>query len=104
MTARPFRRSPIRREIRVAVLRRSHGQCEDCERRSRLELHHLTYLRDSHRVPESIFGYETADDLVGLCRECHHQRHVDINGDFWADIDEMHWHWDAFEHAMEKDD
>jgi 5-methylcytosine-specific restriction endonuclease McrA len=91
-------RPPISSDVRRAVLNRAKGGCEDCGSRGTLELHHLTYTHPySHPglswAEESIFGYETPNDLVALCRECHHGRHIDANGDFWADPMEMENYW-----------
>lgn len=96
-------RKPIPYEVRRKVLIRSKGCCEECSHPAKLELHHLTYIRDFYDGPEDIFGYETEDDLVALCRDCHYQRHLDPCGDFVGDIDELTAEWDYFEHMMEKD-
>ena len=61
------------------VYLRAGGVCEDCgDDECRLEMHHLRYT-----------GHETPDDLALLCRDCHHNRHIDRNGEFWADPEEM---------------
>lgn len=35
-----------------------------------------------------IFGRETPGDLLLLCRDCHHDMHVDAAGLFWPDPEE----------------
>ena len=94
---------PIPSEVRTAVLKRAHHQCEDCFSDGSLELHHLTYERDLGVSGERgwIFGHETIADLDALCRDCHRARHVDLNGDFWADPEQMYHHWATFEKAMD---
>jgi 5-methylcytosine-specific restriction endonuclease McrA len=86
-------RRDIPSPVRWAVQWRCRGFCEDCGARRRLELHHVTYRRHDRgyrpdKDDDRIFGYETPEDLVALCRECHHARHVYM-GYFWADIDEL---------------
>jgi 5-methylcytosine-specific restriction endonuclease McrA len=81
-------RHPIPDRVRRAVLTRARGHCEDCGRIAILELHHLTYdLSDVtlyHRdVGGLIFGYETPEVLLALCRECHLARHV-VDGEFFG--------------------
>jgi 5-methylcytosine-specific restriction endonuclease McrA len=88
-------RPPIPSDVRRAVLRRAQGCCQDCGSRGSLELHHLTYARPEWHpglswTEEFIFGCETPDVLVALCRG----RHVDVNGDFWVDPMEIQNHWD----------
>ena len=78
-------REPVPAEIRKAVRERAQYRCEDCGERRALELHHLRYRRDG----ETIFGRETIDDLVGLCRVCHHARHHDPEGNFWGDPEKL---------------
>jgi len=90
--ARDF--APIPQVTRDAVNRRANGCCEDCDRSDPLELHHLTYR---------YIGLETPGDLDALCRHCHRQRHVDMNGDFWADPEEMADHWWGYDNEMDKD-
>jgi len=85
-------RPPIPENVRRRVFARCRRRCEDCGRPYRLELHHLRYHTDDWRR-ESILGKETPNDLAALCRWCHHQRHIDPNGEFWADPQEMAEHW-----------
>jgi len=82
---------PIPAETRLAVLQRAQGFCEDCWGAYPLELHHLSY--------ESV-GCETPDDLDALCRECHKKRHIDLNGDWWNDPEEMAGSWYCYEKEM----
>jgi 5-methylcytosine-specific restriction endonuclease McrA len=104
-------RHPIPEATRRAVLARCKGHCEDCGEPFTLlrrpELHHLRYwIEDPYDPPFqlSIFGRENPDDLDVLCRSCHHQRHLDLNGDFWTDPEEMFRHWQPYWEALEKDD
>jgi HNH endonuclease len=77
--------------------------CEDCGQRGvRLERHHLRYEVWDHHGPESIVGRETPDDLALLCRECHRQRHVDLNGSWWNDPEEKYWYWESFFDELHK--
>ena len=86
-------------DVRAAVLRRAEGGCEDCRVDYPLELHHLRYFTD---LGEPIDGIEEEDDLAALCRECHHDRHIDPNGVFWRDPEEMEDAWFGFHWEMEK--
>jgi 5-methylcytosine-specific restriction endonuclease McrA len=85
---------PIPQKTRLAVLQRAQGRCEECEAPLPLELHHLHY--------DSV-GCETPLDLSALCRDCHKHRHIDINGDWWNDPEEMFHHWFTYEEEMAKD-
>ena len=90
-------------DVRAAVNRRANGACEDCGCGEPLELHHLRYWTNDERgwsVP--IDGLETIHDLDALCRECHHGRHLDRNGEFWKDPEEMADHWWGFDNEMSK--
>jgi hypothetical protein len=92
-------RPPISSDVRRGVIRLAKGCCEDCVSRGPLELHHPNYTHPGWHpglswTEESIFGYETPNDLVALCGECHPGRHIDVNGDFWADPMEMENYWD----------
>lgn len=70
---------------RRAVLARADGACEICGLHGlSLELHHKHYNSEYH---------ETPDDLLALCRDCHQAQHVDPNGDFWRDPEEMDTYW-----------
>ena len=80
-------RVPEPRAVRRAVLVRAGGRCEDCGERLRLELHHTTYdLMDvtghADDVGKEIFGRETPDVLLALCRAHHLARHIDRFGEF----------------------
>ena len=84
-------RKPVPYNVRLAVYQRARYLCEDCGESKKLDMHHLRYtINDGHKIiDECIFGKETADDLVALCRDCHYARHRDINGDYWRDPEEM---------------
>lgn len=92
-------RKPIPAAVRAEVYERAAGRCEDCGCVGRLELHHLTYTID---FPGDIFGYESAEDLAALCRECHKERHM-LWGVFYADIDELEDTLSSFDDEMSKD-
>ena len=79
---------PIPKETWLAVLKRAGGRCESCEEPHPLDLHHLT---NRQKNGDPIFGHETPADLRALCRPCHHAEHLDPDGDFWEDIDELNW-------------
>jgi 5-methylcytosine-specific restriction endonuclease McrA len=85
---------PIPEATRKSVLERAKGRCEDCGVLCDLELHHLHY---------DTVGQETPGDLAALCRECHEERHIDYNGDFWDDPKEMADYWWYFHEEMSKD-
>jgi 5-methylcytosine-specific restriction endonuclease McrA len=88
-------------EVRSTVLGRADGVCEDCQEFRKLELHHLRYwTNDPWR--ESIRGRETPDDLAALCRECHHERHLDPSGQFWMDPEEADALWETWHASMDQ--
>jgi hypothetical protein len=76
--------------VRRAVFARAKNRCEECGADTKLELHHLTY---DYSPLELIFGREMPDDLRALCRQCHHEAHIDPAGDFWVDPQEMKNYW-----------
>jgi len=59
-----YLRSPHWRRTSAAARRRAGYRCEQCHRRTRLDVHHRTYERLGHERPE---------DLRALCRTCHDQ-------------------------------
>jgi 5-methylcytosine-specific restriction endonuclease McrA len=63
---REYLRSVHWQQMRQKILVRSRGFCEDCGARTSLDVHHKTYKRRGRERPE---------DLVALCRNCHHERH-----------------------------
>ena len=79
----------IPRKVRWAVLCRAKISCENCGEKLPLEMHHTTYKRILNGEELPIFGNEEPGDLLALCRQCHHQAHRDILGEFWADPEEM---------------
>lgn len=90
--------------VRTAVILRCRNFCEECGERKPLEMHHLTYRRRDHDHDELlIFGHETPDDLLALCRDCHHAQHVDPAGVFWEDPEEMEAHWFTYHEEMGRD-
>ncbi len=59
-----------------------------------LEIHHLHYQN---------VGEEAPADLAALCHECHKARHIDMNGSWWSDPEEMEDHWQGYWSEREKD-
>jgi 5-methylcytosine-specific restriction endonuclease McrA len=53
--------------LRYAVLERDGWRCQECGRRSNLEVHHLR-----HRSQQ---GHDAEENLITLCAACHGQRH-----------------------------
>jgi 5-methylcytosine-specific restriction endonuclease McrA len=53
--------------LRLAVLERDGWRCQQCGRRSNLEVHHLR--------PRSQQGPDSEENLITLCCACHRQRH-----------------------------
>ena len=83
-------------KLRRRVFNAQENCCADCGQEGFLTLHHLTYQSRQYGSPgrsSSLYTWETEDDVTGLCWSCHHQRHLDLNGDFWADPEEMESHW-----------
>jgi 5-methylcytosine-specific restriction endonuclease McrA len=106
MTSFDFQRRmhPIPARVRFAVLKRAKARCERCGDTVHVELHHRTYYRHDGPyygwpyypdMPPLIFGHETTDDLLALCRTCHLNEHLDAFGDFCCDPEEAaasRWH------------
>jgi hypothetical protein len=95
MAKQAWQASPRYRALKQRVLQAQGGCCADCGLRGSLELHHERYPLE--------WGEEEDWDVVCLCRTCHHGRHCDINGDFWADPQEKEMYWDSFWEATDKD-
>ena len=73
--------------VRQAVEQRAAGCCESCGDRGRVELHHTSYdlydVTGYHRdIGGCIFGFETPEVLLALCRACHYAAHLDEHGVF----------------------
>jgi len=51
---------------REYMLRRAGHRCQVCNSEGPLDIHHRTYERTGHEVP---------DDLIALCRACHQSFH-----------------------------
>lgn len=58
--------SPEWRVNRQPALDRAKGICERCHKAAVRNVHHLTYERVGHELPE---------DLIALCRSCHKRMH-----------------------------
>ncbi len=69
---------PIPEDTKLAVYRRSNGQCEDCGH-TPCEYHHTNYEH---------CGRETPEDLNYLCRYCHKRRHI-YQGEWFNDPDRI---------------
>tara|TARA_R100000664_G_scaffold29627_1_gene41608 strand:+ start:600 stop:857 length:258 start_codon:yes stop_codon:yes gene_type:complete len=83
-------------------MHRAGKKCENCgTNNAKLELHHLTYYRQLDGAPLPIYGYETPNDLLALCRDCHNSKHCDENGDFWRDPEEMENYWVSYWREIE---
>jgi len=82
----------------IAVFKRSRNTCEDCwagPPEVMLTFHHLHYDN---------MGEERPEDIDHLCWECHKERHIDPNGEYWRDPQEMEDCWFGYHWAMAKDD
>ena len=63
-------KSSIPKETYEAIVVRSLLRCEDCKVNKAEHIHHLTYERKGHEIPE---------DLQYLCVVCHGKRHPHHN-------------------------
>jgi len=62
-----YLRHPRFRAIRITVMMRAGGVCEDCKEKPASEVHHLRYPKwGTFDVPEN---------LVAICHSCHCKRH-----------------------------
>jgi hypothetical protein len=84
---------PARTRRLVSI--RAAGRCEVCNAAGV-----LTFSRTTHERP----GKETPADVLALCSPCAAAALTDAAGDTWDSPDDMNAHWDAFHHAMEKED
>jgi len=57
-----YLRSEHWQEVRKRKLKQAGYACEICHKKTKLDIHHLTYIR---------LGNERLDDLQALCRSCH---------------------------------
>lgn len=69
--------TPEWQETRGVALREAGYRCDDCRSRQHLDVHHLTYER---------LGCERLEDLQVLCRDCHEDRHADLDPKRYADF------------------
>jgi hypothetical protein len=74
-----------------------------------LELHHTTYTYWAGMEGDwgnacAIFGRETPDDLLALCRDCHKAKHIGPDGGFYGDPEECAAERDYYDHMATKDD
>jgi 5-methylcytosine-specific restriction endonuclease McrA len=66
MPYREYLQTPEWLQAREAALKRARFMCQVCSERSRLQVHHRTYVRR---------GCEHAADLIVLCEPCHQTFH-----------------------------
>lgn len=59
-------------KVRPTVLKRAGGRCELCERRARLDLHHV----QSRARRPGWDGLHQAPNLRAICRACHDWEHT----------------------------
>lgn len=71
---REYLESPEWKEKRTAVMERCNYWCEDCRRERAVHVHHLTY--------ERIYN-EDLEDLIGVCKSCHEDRHGIGGVEYW---------------------
>jgi hypothetical protein len=84
---------PARTRRLVSI--RAAGRCEICATAGVVNFHRTTHER---------MGHETPADVLALCSGCMVAALTDAAGETWDNPDDMAAHWDAFHHAMEKDD
>lgn len=91
-------RRPVPLPVRAALARRSRGHCETCGEKRELEIHHLRLFvpMDEANGGGPIFGLETERDVELLCSDCHRAAHLDPNGEYWEDPEEMRIYWETF--------
>lgn len=71
---------PAWQELRAAVLRMDHGECQMCKARGRYTrgtiVHHVKHLRERPDLALSIWDPDTgARQLITVCKACHEQEH-----------------------------
>lgn len=54
--------------LRAAILERDSYRCQSCGLRKELDVHHI--------IPRGRGGSDNPDNLITLCRRCHHNIHV----------------------------
>lgn len=60
--------------MRMNYGKRMHWRCEVCKR----EWKNGWMLEFHHKIPTSIGGKDTYENMEILCRECHLQRHIEL--------------------------
>lgn len=60
----------MNKEFRKLIWSRSKGRCERCRLRRAEHMHHLTYIRRGHELPQ---------DIQHVCLHCHGQYHPQHN-------------------------
>ncbi len=54
--------------LRQQILRRDGWRCQSCGSMSNLEVHHMEFRSHS--------GADSEENLITLCAQCHHKRHM----------------------------
>ena len=76
-----YLRSPWWTARKAAVLRYRGERCERCQRTDHRELHHRTYTRLGHELPE---------DVELLCERCHRTEHgIVAEREPWASMEPL---------------
>ena len=75
--SRAFYKSREWKATREYIFKRDNGLCQDCLDKGRVvpgkEVHHIEFLTPTNMNDINItLG---ADNLILLCKECHHKRH-----------------------------
>ena len=75
--SKAFYKSKGWKKVREYVFNRDNGVCMDCLDKGRLtpgkEVHHIVFLTPDNINDPDITLNE--DNLITLCKECHHKRH-----------------------------
>jgi 5-methylcytosine-specific restriction endonuclease McrA len=67
-TEKGYRSSKEYYDWRIAVLKRDKWECQECESKAQLEVHHIKAYKDFPRVRIQI------DNGITLCKTCHKKR------------------------------
>lgn len=66
-----FLQTPVWKKLSAACIERDGHKCTECESTEILQAHHLFYR-------ENWWDTEL-EDLITLCRDCHHAHHFDLS-------------------------
>ena len=61
-----YLRTPHWQRVRADALKRHGHRCAVCDSKGPLEVHHRTYVRKGHELP---------NDVIALCNPCHDNFH-----------------------------